>query len=334
MSSRASARVQILLATCAAISVFLVAPASAGAATVLNGDFETGNLSGWQVLNNPSGAGQTGSWFAYSGTSSPLSLSTVPPPPAGNYAAITDQEFVGTHILYQDVALEPNWTHELSMTVYYVSKSPLVTPMPDTLSSGGGEGGPPPNQQYRIDVMKPTASPESVNPEDILATVFATSTGSPQQLVPTQYTVNLTPFAGQTVRLRLAEVDNEGAPPRRGRLGRHPEHAAFERLQHRQAGAEREEGHRETAGDRSRPRHADDRRGEEDEGEDQGEDAADPRHRQPSRHADQIRPQNPEGEGQAEIEGGGDVRSHRRPRGHPDAETRSQAGAEEIAASG
>ncbi|MGN6663204.1 MAG: hypothetical protein ACTHK6_03180 [Solirubrobacterales bacterium] len=210
MSSRASARVQILLATCAAISVFLVAPASAGAATVLNGDFETGNLSGWQVLDNPSGAGQTGSWFAYSGTSSPLSLSTVPAPPAGNYAAITDQEFVGTHILYQDVALEPNWTHELSMTVYYVSKAPLVTPMPDTLSSGGGEGGPPPNQQYRIDVMKPTASPESVNPEDILATVFATGTGSPQQLGPAQYTANLTPFAGQTVRLRLAEVDNEG----------------------------------------------------------------------------------------------------------------------------
>lgn len=211
MSSRASIRVQTLLAACAAIVALLVLPTEAGAATVVNGDFEAGNLSGWQLLNNPSGTKQSGSWFAYSGTTSPLGFGPVPPPPAGNYAAITDQAFVGTHILYQDVALEPYWTHHLSLTVYYVSSAPLVTPTPNTLSSGSGEGGPPPNQQYRIDVMKPTASPESVDPNDILTTIFATGNGSPQQLGPTQYSAELTPFAGQTVRLRLAEVDNEGS---------------------------------------------------------------------------------------------------------------------------
>ncbi len=210
MRSRARVRVQILLAACTAIAVLLAAPVGAGAATVLNGDFETGNLTGWQVSNIPPEPENSGSWFAYTGTTSPFEgefAPPVPPPPAGKYAAITAQGGPGTHILYQDVALEPFYTHQLSLLVYYRSEAPLATPSPETLEAGGL---PSENQQYRIDVMKPTAPITSVNPSDILATAFATSTGSPQELGPTTYTVNLTAFAGQTVRLRFAEVDNLG----------------------------------------------------------------------------------------------------------------------------
>jgi hypothetical protein len=67
----------------------------------------------------------------------------------------------------------------------------------------------PPNQQYRVDVMKPTAPVNSLNPADILATVFATKVGDSETMSPTQFSVDLTPFAGQTVRLRFANVDNE-----------------------------------------------------------------------------------------------------------------------------
>jgi len=204
--SRAGVRIQILFAACVAVAALLVAPAGAGAATVVNGDFETGNLTGWQVFNLPPEPENSGSWFAYTGTASPFEEGPeVPPPPAGNFAAITAQGGQGTHILYQDVALEPYWTHQLSLLVYYHSFAPLATPSPETLDNGI----PAANQQYRVDVMKPTASPESVNPEDILATVFATKTGDPEELGPTPITVDLTPFAGQTVRLRFAEVDNE-----------------------------------------------------------------------------------------------------------------------------
>lgn len=208
MSSRVSARVQMFLAACAAIATILVVPAGAGAATVVNGDFETGNLSGWQVYNLPPEPENSGNWFAYTGTTSPFGefAPPVPPPPAGNYAAITAQGGPGTHILYQDVALEPYWTHQLSLLVYYRSEAPPVTPSPETLEATG----PFENQQYRIDVMKPTAPITSVNPSDILATVFATSTGSPKELGPTPYTVDLSAFAGQAVRLRFAEADNEG----------------------------------------------------------------------------------------------------------------------------
>ncbi len=201
-----------LVAVIAAVCIALSLPLSAGAATVVNGDFEAGSLNGWTVVNSE----ETGaSWFAYSGTAAPYSDTeiekrTVPPPPQGNFAAISDQTGPGTHLLYQDVALESGATHSLSMLVYYQSSAAISVPTPDTLSSTGTDGEAPaqPNQQYRIDVMKPSAPVYSVSPSDILATVFRTNAGDPQALSPITITTDLTPFAGQTVRLRIAEVDN------------------------------------------------------------------------------------------------------------------------------
>jgi hypothetical protein len=203
MGNKVFTRVRLLLAAAVVVIAALIAPAGATAATVVNGDFETGNLTGWQLVNNPTP--ESGNWFAYSGTTNPFSGEIgpeVPPPPAGKYAAITAQGNPGLHIMYQDVALEPYYAHSLSLIAYYRSYAPLFSPNSlsyETL----------PNQQYRIDVMSPAAPIESVNPADILATVFATKTGDPEELGPTPLTVNLTPFAGQTVRLRFAEVDNQ-----------------------------------------------------------------------------------------------------------------------------
>jgi hypothetical protein len=196
-----------ILAVLAAVAFV---PARAGAATVVNGNFETGTLAGWQVVNVPPAPENTGNWFAYAGTTSPFSPEfgePVPPPPAGNFAAISDQGGGGTHIMYQDVALEPYYSHTLSLLVYYASLAPLVTPSPNTLNATGV--GAPPNQQYRIDVMRPTAPIESVNPADILLTVFATKTGDPEAMGPIALSAPLTQFAGQTIRLRFAEADNQ-----------------------------------------------------------------------------------------------------------------------------
>ena len=52
----------------AALALALLIPASAQAAAVVNGDFETGNLSGWQVFNST----DKGNWFVYSGTKTPF----------------------------------------------------------------------------------------------------------------------------------------------------------------------------------------------------------------------------------------------------------------------
>jgi hypothetical protein len=98
--------------------------AAAQAATITNGDFETGNLSGWTVNSTTSQA--NGYWFAYTGTVAPLTggplNSTIAAPPEGNYAAVSDQINPGRRILYQDVALEqlpPGGSHELNLWAYY-----------------------------------------------------------------------------------------------------------------------------------------------------------------------------------------------------------------------
>ena len=124
-------------------------------------------------------------------------------PPQGKFAAITDQGMPGHHVLYQDVALEPGRTQLLSMLVYYNSKGPIKSP--DSLDFEGIE-----NQQYRVDVMRPSSPIYSVAPGDILSTVFRTVEGDPTELTPRSVAVDLSQFAGQTVRIRLAEADNEG----------------------------------------------------------------------------------------------------------------------------
>lgn len=183
-----------------AVAAFaLLAPGGASAATVVNGDFETGNLAGWQQFNQ-FGAGQ---WFTYD--KEEAELEGFFPPPQGSFAAGDDQNDPDLDILYQDIALEPAFTHQLGLTFYYVSSEPIVVPSPETLDITVEE-----NQQVRIDVMKPTAPIDSVNPADILTTVFANKNGDPQVVAPTRLGADLTPFAGQTVRLRIANAVNEG----------------------------------------------------------------------------------------------------------------------------
>jgi hypothetical protein len=164
---------------------------------VANGNFETGTLEDWSTFSNKVG---TGKWYAYSGTTTPIGPS-VPPPPDGTYGAISAQGAPGTYILYQDLYVSPGTNETLSMVTYFESHAILAAP--PSLSYEVE-----PNQQYRIDLIKPSAPIESVESSDILATLFHTVTEGPEIQGYKTVSVNLAPFAGQTVRLRLAEVDN------------------------------------------------------------------------------------------------------------------------------
>ncbi len=187
----------------------LLVPSGAEAASVVNGNFESGTLNGWNVRR----ATQAGNWFAYSGTNAPIGgkrgADPVQEPPQGLYAAVADQANPDTLILYQDVALEPGRSHRLSLLAYYDSYEPIAVPTPDTLSVEDSVLGGQSNQQYRIDVMRPDAPIESVDPTDILRTLFQTQPDDPESLQPTKLTVDLSPFAGQTVRLRIANTATE-----------------------------------------------------------------------------------------------------------------------------
>jgi hypothetical protein len=188
----------------ALFALALAAPV-ANAANVVNGNFETGNLEGWHAHS----ATGFGDWFAYTGTKPPISESgrgtaPVPAPPQGKYAAIADQLDPDTLVLFQDISLGANAKHQLSLQAFYSSNKPLAVPTPDTLSTDPAAIGSQANQQFRIDLMRPEAPLESIEPGDVLRTIFSTAAGDPVAMPPQRLTANLTPFAGQTVRLRVA----------------------------------------------------------------------------------------------------------------------------------
>lgn len=190
-----------------AIAIAASLPSGAAAATVENGDFESGNLSGWHVQRQT----EAGDWFAYRGTEAPYGGTGQRPkdalvqaPPQGRFAAITDEINPDSLILWQDVELEPEASHVLTLTAYYQSELALVTPVPDSLSVLEEAIGAQANEQFRVDVIKPTAPLDTVNPEDVLATLFKTETGSPNMMKPTRFSADLSAFAGQTVRIRAA----------------------------------------------------------------------------------------------------------------------------------
>jgi hypothetical protein len=195
-------RLVLALTAIAALSAF-ASVSSAAAAGVVNGDFETGTLEGWQT-HYQTGEGE---WVTYEGAE-PEEPGEFFRPPSGKYAALTEFHFPDSAILYQDVALEASATSQLSMYLYYRSGAPISVPSPNTLLVEEGFG-PEENQQVRVDVMKPTAPIESLAPEDILATVYASKTGDPEELAPTRLTADLSKFAGQTVRLRIAVTAHE-----------------------------------------------------------------------------------------------------------------------------
>jgi hypothetical protein len=198
-----------------ALALALLAPASAGAVQVSNGGFESGDLSGWEVRRSTG----SGNWFAYKGTKPPIpherGATSVQPPPQGAFAAIADQANPETLLLYQDLQLEPGTSYKLGLLAYYDSYSAPTVPSPDTLSVDAETLGTKTNQQFRIDVMKAGANPDSVSPEDVLLNLFQTRSGGARKMGPTQLVGDLAPFAGQTVRLRIAvaatdEVLNAG----------------------------------------------------------------------------------------------------------------------------
>jgi hypothetical protein len=204
-----------LVATAVLICAALLAPSGAGAANVVNGDFESGTLQGWDVHR----AIGSGNWFAYHVPTDKEPFSgdpvaekrgeSVQAPPQGKYAAIADEISSDTLVLSQEIGLGAGLEHRLNLLAYYESLVPLAVPAPDTLSVDDEVVGGQANQQYRIDVMRPGSPIESVDPADVLLSVFRTRPGAAQTLAPTRLTADLSAFAGQRVRLRVVVTANK-----------------------------------------------------------------------------------------------------------------------------
>jgi hypothetical protein len=177
-----------------------IAASASAAQLVINGDFETGTLAGWTTTDQI-GKDNFVTYTRQEIEEHPIFF----PPPDGEHAAyaFAPTGEADTVYLYQDVTLPPASGDQLSLYLYYAAGAPFATPNPDTLAVWPLEGARP-NQQIRVDVLKPNAPIESLSPNDILSTVYATMAGDPVELGPTLLNADLSTFAGQTVRLRVA----------------------------------------------------------------------------------------------------------------------------------
>jgi D-alanyl-D-alanine carboxypeptidase len=187
-----------------ALSSFLIG-CQAQPRTIVVDDFESGAITAWQAVGSGSGG-----WFVYSdghkapdpAQSDPNVPFDLPDPPQGRFAVVTDMNGPGTRILYRDLRLDGRFT--LQVTVFYAGTAPFSSPK--TLAHDVPEA----NQQFRIDLVGPSASIDSVAKGDVLVNVFRTSPGDPARRQPTDVRVDVSAWAGQTVRLRLATTDNGG----------------------------------------------------------------------------------------------------------------------------
>lgn len=171
---------------------------------VTNGDFETGNTSGWSVSTDCAEAtGGVADFEAYSGTTAPFTLNTILAPPQGKYAAISDYNGTATAstALYQEIAVPSNQSVSCSLVYYYKSFGEFIS----------GQGlecdGVNKNQTARIDIVKPGTGAFDTG-DGVLENLYQTEPGDPLTLGYTTLNFDLTEYAGSTIGLRIATASN------------------------------------------------------------------------------------------------------------------------------
>lgn len=188
-----------LLATVLACAA---SPAAWAGPTIANGGFESG-LAGWTTADQ---IGSFGTFALQSGTASPINADPVPTAPQGLNAAMSDGDGPGAHVLYQDF-LASAGPATLGFQLFIGNRADRFA-NPDTLDYSVAAI----NMQARVDILAEGADPFSMDPADILMSLYSTQVDdtlvSGYALVATDITALMATHAGQTLRLRFAETDN------------------------------------------------------------------------------------------------------------------------------
>jgi hypothetical protein len=191
------------IASVGAVAVLTLGAGTAGAATVENGNFETGDLEGWDTDSFGSGG-----WGVYSvARLGP----PIPVPPQGASAALSSQGDPSAAMLSQVVKLERGKRHKLKFKLAYDNTNTGAPRLrrgdfpgfwtPNHFRFGAAAG---PNQQFRMDVMKPNAPIKSAKAKHVLERVYVTERGDSNHRNYFTVKESLTEHAGEKVRLRFA----------------------------------------------------------------------------------------------------------------------------------
>jgi hypothetical protein len=192
----------------AALALLLTAAPKAQAQLIINnGGFEAG-LASWTRADQ---VGSLGTFALQTGTVSPVTSTTVPAPPGGIRAAMTDSTGPGSHVLFQDFVVPPLpiGSAQLRFDVFVGNRAnAFFIPTTPTLDFST----PALNQQARVDILNSGTDPFSVSAVDVLTNAYQTRTTDPLVSGYTSVNVDVTALlashAGSTLRLRFAEVDN------------------------------------------------------------------------------------------------------------------------------
>lgn len=154
---------------------------------ISNGDFETGDFTGWNVVNTGSGA-----WAINDGTFIPSGPSAALTPISGSYDSVSHQSGPGFHNLYQDILLPTffdmaflSWDDRIRNTGVFSD----------------------PNQEWRV-LIEDTSGV-------LISEVFSTNPGDVAlQNGPNPRGFDLTsllqPLSGQNIRISFEQQDDSG----------------------------------------------------------------------------------------------------------------------------
>jgi hypothetical protein len=174
-----------------------------------NGNFETGDFTGWGTASE---TGSTGAFLISSPeSSSPISGSPTPSNPSGgSFYAVSDEGDVSSSVLYQSFVVPAN-TPKLTLTFQmFIDNYNVATEAAPDLDYNDN-----PNQQVRVDILNSTFDPStdafSVDPSEVVQDLFTSGTdaeGNPNPYETYTFDLsNLTSSPG-TYYVRFAQVDD------------------------------------------------------------------------------------------------------------------------------
>jgi hypothetical protein len=195
-----TAKLNLLRAVCPAVLIAASAGGSARAASILlNGGFESG-FANWTLVDEPGGA--LAGWQIQTGTLSPVNLITVPAPPQGTHAAMTDAGGAGSHALLQSFTVAPGFLTTLSFNLFVGNRAAFFNPASLDFNTI-------PNQQVRIDILTGATTAANAFSLSAVADNVLDPTADTAAYVPYSFDITSVVGAGGTFTLRFAEVDNQ-----------------------------------------------------------------------------------------------------------------------------
>jgi subtilisin-like proprotein convertase family protein len=159
----------------------------------------------WTTVNQP---GSSGAWCTQSGLAPPNcgdQFFPAPSPPQGTKAAMTDQGFYATNVMYR-CGIPTLGGLRFSLYLRNAAPAGWITQPSLDFTFGGGDN----NQQFRADIVSRDgilSDPFTVAPQHILMNLYQSQPLDPTNtLTYSAQTYDISAFIGQTVCLRFAVV--------------------------------------------------------------------------------------------------------------------------------